>query len=268
MRKLFITEVSGELTAFLFDVDVDALSSMLQQESDSFPDALDELKDDVLTEISPSPGQLLSDIPLETFQNALINVLKTLSIEALKYFDNGEYLTCIEVGTIEIDIDDGTLAHINVNPSFQKQGIGSALIEAAVDRFGRFTVHTTMETVWAKYSLTKPGALLIQSCLEKGILKETQLYSPDGFASWHFLLSPNCYSRPYSPSTLLEWSIPSINPSKYDGLRQTSLYEFFERKELKSTHIDETESQSDGEVGMLLESYSDEEPVEYEGLSP
>ncbi|MDF2939555.1 MAG: hypothetical protein K0R66_197 [Gammaproteobacteria bacterium] len=77
-----------------------------------------------------------------------------------------------------IHIRDNWLNHIVVDKDHRRRGIASQLMKLAMENFGTFKIACVKESRFYEYSLTEEGAILVEACLKKGIIKDIQCFGP------------------------------------------------------------------------------------------
>jgi GNAT superfamily N-acetyltransferase len=82
----------------------------------------------------------------------------------------------VKIGSIHIK--DNWLSHIEVDKSHRRRGIAAQLMKLAVESFGPFKIACVKESRFYEYSLTEEGAILVEACLKKGIIKGIQCFGP------------------------------------------------------------------------------------------
>ena len=95
--------------------------------------------------------------------------------ETVKAFD---IMSQKQVGVCEADHQE--ISHIDVSPSYQKQGIGSYMIKSLNRVSGQGLVAYCSLENRSRYALTDQGLRLIKSCIRKRILEPEQLIVGSG----------------------------------------------------------------------------------------
>lgn len=93
----------------------------------------------------------------------------------IEAFHNGE-----RIGSIEFDDRDGctVLWGMNVEPPYQRAGIGTQMMRAAAELHGKRFGKPSFSAVGGSHAssdsyYTQDGAALISRCLQEGILEDT-----------------------------------------------------------------------------------------------
>lgn len=109
------------------------------------------------------------------------------AVDRMILTDNGQYKTIsvgTEVGEATVD-GNSALTHIEVGADFQREGIGSHLIQFIFKCCRQFQVYVD-SSVNSRYRLSHEGAALIASCQRRGILGDLQVIpaTPPASPGW------------------------------------------------------------------------------------
>jgi GNAT superfamily N-acetyltransferase len=78
------------------------------------------------------------------------------------------------IGTFEFqwseDDDNWKLMHVNIDESFQRQGIGEQMVQEAVDHFEIFLIPPVNPPEDSDWFVTSEGTAFLNACIRKGLL--------------------------------------------------------------------------------------------------
>lgn len=117
-------------------------------------------------------------------------------------------------------VADGWLAHVEVKEAFRLKGIGTNLVNLAIEHLNLDSVACVQQSQAYRYGLTKDGEAFIARCVAKGIISRQHcVFSAEENPA---ILARGITEDPKLPSASIRYSIPSTH---YDPTTHGSLTE-------------------------------------------
>lgn len=159
----------------------------------------------------------------DDLDGAFATRLEEIKNSDVNYFldNDSSYLNCEKAGEVEFRFFGmfNYLWQISVEKKHYRQGIGLALMKEAANNFGGFVISASTKSSREEFYLTDLGAILISSCLEKGIVQRYQIKTETSPLHRRVI---NAWenTKDYVPTKLLDWS-NAINPNHVKGQERT-----------------------------------------------